>query len=269
MRPAGEREGFDDDGNPVGEMGVVATLPSHHTHRVIDLFSHLACIPHYAGSPEVAVRHYPRAAHVLEQLWGTGLLSGCTVGTSTRYSTHAYTYAAAVLEAATGKSSADLVREEIAGPLGLKLRAQYGEPIPVEDGERATQYDINYQPVPMEDNSWKVLGGGMESTAVDLVRFGWAVLQGEVVSPASRDTLLWSSVAPGATFGVGWRLRSSRLGAVAEHDGAERRNGARTYLGVYRDAGVVVAIMANRKQEHSDVTLRALADELVRSVNKH
>ena len=54
--------------------------------------------------------------------------------------------------------------------------------------------------------------------------------------------------APGNTFGLGWLVTpTSTYGAYAHHNGSY--TGARTYLRIYQDRSLVIAIMANRRQQ--------------------
>jgi CubicO group peptidase (beta-lactamase class C family) len=101
-----------------------------------------------------------------------------------------------------------------------------------------------------------VLGGGLQIDAPDLARFGWFVLNGWVVSDSVRDNRLWRSLTDGLRtwsntrnnappVGLAWEVRNRNGRRVAEHGGSWV--GARSHLAVYRDDGLVIAILSNQR----------------------
>lgn len=230
--------------------GSLVTIPSKHTQTVAQLYAHLGCLKHYDG-PTPSTQQYAKAIDALTQIWNADLLSGCTIGTNRNYSTHAHTYLAAVLEKVTSRTSAQLVKSELADPYGLgTLRVQFTTSTIPSNYERAKPYNDNNTPTTYGNNSWKVFGGGIETSAVDLAWFGWKVLDGQIVKPAARDNVLWTRVKSGETNGIAWELRDIGGRRVAEHNGSW--TGARAELRVYRDNGLVIAIMSNRTNHTVD-----------------
>src|SRR5690606_13357540 len=130
------------------------------------------------------------------------------------YSTHAFTFVGAVLEGATGKNLNDLFNDELFGPYNLgSMRVQFEDAALPFNRLRATPYrtqdavhtpgttDFIDPPHPVNnpnvatsysDNSWKVIGGGIETSTYDLARFGWKVLNAEILSANARDNRLWT-----------------------------------------------------------------------------
>jgi len=234
-----------------------------HTHTVEQLFAHLGCIWHYATGPEPPNDYYATAQDAMETIWNTSTMSYCTPGVDPNYSTHTYTFAGAVLEAVSNRSVARLLEEELFDYFNLKsmkvqyryenLRYNYERIMPyadVKDGGGETTY---------ADNSWKVIGGGMESDAVDLVRFGWKVLDGQIVDPFTLEDRLWGIVNSTGNYGLGWRVKPKGGRTVAEKNGGSR--GAKTHLRVYRDPEdqMVIAVLCNRRD---DYTPEALVDDI-------
>ena len=239
--------------------GTQVSLPARHTHTLAQLFSHLACIEHYAG-PEPSIQHYVRAIDALPQIWDAPFLSSCTIGTDRNYSTHAFTYIAAVLEQVTGSTSAQLVRSELAIPYGLpSLRALYTTSSVPANYERATPYLNNNTATSFSNNSWKIFGGGIEASAVDLASFGWQILDEKIVSAATRDNILWNRVNPNRNNGIAWDIRTRNGYRVAEHTGSW--TGALSILRVYRDDGLVIAVLTNRGN-HTSGSLRSLTSDI-------
>ena len=228
-----------------------ASIPDHHTHTVDQLLSHSACIWHYDGGPQPPTQFYSTSVAAVMTMWNGQLLNNCTVGASWNYSTHAFTFAAAAIERATGRPIDRLLDEEIVAPHGLtSMRVQFAERNLPPNYERAVPYNNNNNATSYDDNSWKVLGGGIEVSAVDLARFGWKTLSGQIVGAATRDNRMWTPVVAGRTTGLGWTVTTSGRRRVAQHGGSW--TGARSYLRVYRDDGLVIAIMSNRTNHTND-----------------
>lgn len=229
-------------------------IPDHHDHDVEHLASHLGCVPHYTTTPSIAnqTTHYGTALEAAESIWDTLLVTGCTVGSQRSYSTPAFTLLGAVLEEATGKTIVELLEDELFGPHGLGTFAvQFADGTQPSNYDRAVLYTTSGAPASYVDNTWKVLGGGIEGSAVDLAEFGWRVLDGLVVDATTRDDRLWSTVDATCTGtgtgtcenGLGWELRTVGGRRIAEHGGLQ--TGARSHVRVYRDDGLVIAILTN------------------------
>lgn len=261
------------------------SIPSHHTHTLEQLLAHIGCVPHYKDdnnpdSPYVNNRtaHYEtqsmavssvHGADVHEKdLWDIALLPGCTIGSTRDYSTAAFTFVGAALEQATGRSLNQLLEEELFKPYGLTdTRVQFEQSTLPGNYERAVPYSNSGAASSYADNSWKTIGGGLESSAHDLARFGWMVLDGQIVNDDVRDNRLWSPVAAGCTSfsggsctnGLGWSGDPNFM----EHGGLG--SGAHTHLRIYPKDGMVIAVMANRYRDEVDGTapnLRALVTDL-------
>lgn len=254
---------------PVGG-GNTASLPTFHTHTVEQLLAHLGCVAHYKTTPKIAnqTTHYATLVDAVQSIWDTRLVQGCTVGTTKSYSTPGFTFIGAVLERVTGRPADRLIKEELATRYGLSsMRVQWENTSLPGNYDRAKPYKDNNDPTSYQDSSWKMLGGGIELTAVDLARFGWKVLNGQIVKPAVRDNRLWAAVASGCgtstsgncQYGIAWARGSSSGHRIAAHSGAW--TGARSYIRVYRDDGLVIAIMSNR-DDHKVDDVSALATQI-------
>lgn len=255
----------------------LSDLPAHHTHTLEQLAAHLGCVAHYCSTTRPCVSDQEMRSHFTSQreaarrLWNVGLVTSpaCDVGRKREYSTHAFTLLGAALEQATGRSIHQLLADEITGPLGLEsMRAQFESSSLRPDYERSVAYRDDGTAAAQRNNSWKVLGGGLESNVVDLAQFGYRVLQGEVVRPDTRDDRLWAPVregCPGAgsacTGGIGWALNVVDGRRVAQHGGSA--SGARSHLRVYRDDDLVIAILANRRNNYNPATLSTTIGKIV------
>lgn len=248
-----EAEGKLSDGTPVAldltrPTRYYIDLPAKgHTHTVEQITAHLGCVPHYGNSSR-ARGHFSTAAAAADVLKNDPTLEGCTIGQNYNYSTHAFTYVGAVLEKVTGRPIAQLVEEEIAEQYNLpSIKVMYREEVLRPNPLRVDAYDGDGKPVAYEENSWKVLGGGIEANPEDIVRFTHLVDRGEVVSSEVRDNRLWSPVAPESEspYGISWRLGNINGVPIVEHSGSAL--GSRTHVRIYRPEGkrLIICAMTN------------------------
>jgi CubicO group peptidase (beta-lactamase class C family) len=250
--------------------GFVTGLPAHHTHTLRQLLTHTGCVRHYnnavdANPSVISEVQYGSQRAASAAFWNDALI--CTPpSTRSNYSTHAFTFLGAAIEAASGGLLPELVRDQLARPFDLQtLRVTF----PLSDNdERATMYtleDTSTAPNPSTNRnvtrsrtntSWKTLGGGLELSAVDLARFGVGVRNASIVPATARDAMWTASVG---NRGLGWVVGSN----FVSHDGSAE--GARSYLRVYTGAteNVVLSIMSNRRNHHTDGTdIDDLADAI-------
>lgn len=221
------------------------------------LLAHLGGVRHYAGEGE-SVRHYRSQTEALDRFADDPLRH--EPGTRYLYSTYGFNLVAAVVEQVTGQPFADVVRQRIAEPCGaptlrdddlralIRGRAQGYVRV---DGELQ-----NSQPM---DGSYKLGGGGLCSSAEDLVRFAQALLAGKLVAP---DTLaaMWTPqrTRDGEPIGyaLGFRIGERNGRRTVGHGGAQAR--VSTLLHILPDDGVVVVLFCNLER----VRLQPLADRL-------
>jgi CubicO group peptidase (beta-lactamase class C family) len=218
----------------------VPSLPAFHTHTVSETISNRSGIGHYPDYPSIS-GSYATAFDAVQDLEDTPLKY--TPGTHYYYSTHAYTFLGAAMEAAVGDPIGDIVFNEINAPFNLSSLREEDRSIP--DPYRATLYTGVTSEVTPDDQSWKVLGGGLESSPYDLARFGIKLINGQIVVSDTLRTEMWSDKTPASNYGYGWVLGTQDGYQVVAKDGAN--NGARAYLRLYPEVGTVIAVMTNRK----------------------
>ncbi|MFY1650552.1 serine hydrolase [Solwaraspora sp. WMMB762] len=229
-------------------------LPTHHAYTVEQVASNRACVRHYAGTEaadgadpadvaqwqaedtDLSTTWYANATAAAAEFWDSDLV--CSIGDG-HYSTHGYTILGAALEGATGTPVAELTESELTAAFGLgTLRP---EDLSDTSVRRSTFYDGANDEYGGDEVSWKVLGGGMESSIADLARFGDKLIDGEIVGPDSLDAM-W--VDTGWSYAYGWSI-STEDGhrRIGKNGGAD---GSTAYLQMYPDDGIVVAVLMNR-----------------------
>lgn len=225
-----------------GYASELASLSAPITLR--QLLSHTSGVRHYAAGKVDNSAKQRTTREALELFLADPLLF--PPGTEHSYSTHAYTIVAHVLESVANQPFERLVRERIAKRGAPTLDCERRRE---DKPARAKLYNLEVGRVALlqlvaEDNSWKYAGGGLESTALDLARFGQLMLDDELVTRASRDQM-WTplKLADGSTrdYGLGWRLAPAR--GVVRHSGSQQ--GCNTELLLDPARRRVVAVMMN------------------------
>lgn len=179
-------------------------------------------------------------------------------GNQFSYSTHAYTVLGAALESAANKSFRQLVLDEITTKHKLPTlrpedrsqadpwRATLYKNIAPQNGPNDAKPNIKNVPAQPDNISWKCPGGGLESTAPDLCRFGMKLLDGSLLRKTSTKQL-WTvrklNSGKATRYGLGWRIDSSDNHQYVAHSGSQL--GARSYLRIYPEKGIVLVILSN------------------------
>ena len=234
-------------------------LPAHHSYTVGQSASNRSCVASYPEPFDtMEFDQYDTAWAAVQEHMDEPLV--CTPG-EYRYSTHAYDVLGAVFEKLEGRPIGDIVRGEITGPSGAAtLRPEIaGEPVK----DQATLYDSDTNDAFDPDNlSSKVLGGGLQSTAPDLVRLGLSILDGKIVDATSRE-LMWTP--PAGNYAYGWDVGEADDGVTRVVGKAGGQPGSNAYLRIYPDDDIVIAVLSNRwKGGHSSRLLsRAIGEQML------
>jgi CubicO group peptidase (beta-lactamase class C family) len=221
----------------------VPSMPAQHTHTVEQTITNRSGIGHY-DSYTTPDGHFDTALDAAEELWDVPL--EYTPGTDYLYSTHAYTFLGAAIEGATGQPIETVFEQQLRTPFNLNTLMP--EDRTVANPFRAALYNTDNEEVEADDISWKRLGGGFESSAYDLARFGVLLDNGTILEPDSL-TALWTAADNLANYGYGWDIGTDVVGK------AGAQSGARAYLRVYPDDDLVIAVLTNRKNGGHDPRL--------------
>jgi D-alanyl-D-alanine carboxypeptidase len=171
-------------------------------------------------------------------------------GSRFEYSNYGFVLLGALIEAASGTSYYDYVREHVFLPAGMTSTDSLPESEAVPNrsvgymrpyfGARSWQPNTNVLP-------WRgTAAGGGYSTVGDLARFANALTSHELLSPDSTELLLAGKIDLGYgfryAFGFVDSRDESRNGWVGHGGGAPGMNGD---LRIYPRSGYVVAVLAN------------------------
>lgn len=248
------------------------SVPAEHSHRLRNILAHTSCITHYSSGESSSCdisrsfgignvnTHYSNQVDAAKRIWREGLLDNCSIGGTKCYSTHAFTLLGAALEAASGKTVPALIKDELALPFRLpSLRAMYTTSNLPSNYERSSWYSNN-SVTSRGNNSWKVFGGGIESNAVDLARFGWLTGTGRITSKEFRDNVLFATQA-NSSYAYAWRVDTINSRRRARHGGSW--TGARSELAVWPDDSLAIAILSNQSGHDGLASLASAMANLV------
>lgn len=115
---------------------------------------------------------------------------------------------------------------------------------------------------PKNNLSYTYSGGGIQSTAEDLLKFGEAILQYKLISPSTTRLMMHVSDIANSNkkYTYGWDTWiSSEHGKTVEHNGTQV--GASSFLRIYFDKKIVVATLSNSLNSSEEA--RSLSIELV------
>ena len=221
------------------------------------LLAHLGGVRHYRGEGE-STQHYDTQCAGLVRFAKDPLLH--EPGTKFFYSTYGYNLIAAAVEKAAGRPFAELVRVRIAEPAGAPtLQDDDVRRIIRGRAQGYRRVGGKLQNSELMDNSYKLGGGGLCSSADDLVRFAQALMDGKLVG---KDMLvaMWT---PQQTrdgqrieYALGFRVMGEGTRRAVAHGGAQSR--VTTFLVLLPEQRVAIALMCNLE----GARLQPLAKEL-------
>lgn len=223
---------------------------------------HLAGIPHYRGVDFVNTRHYESAIDAVSKFRDRPLVAAA--GERFLYSSYGWNLLGAVLEASAGKSFQQIVAEEVIAPFGLRRTRLEVAGETLED--RAESYAVltsSMMRAPRIDNSDAYPSAGFLSTADELARFGWLVLEGGVL-PTTMRQVLWAEQhaadGSGTGYGLGWQWSELAGRRAVGHGGSHV--GATAALWIVPEEELVVAAVVNTNVKGLDVLLADVVEDL-------
>lgn len=236
-------------------------LPNLHTHTVGELLSNRGNVRHYKDNDPAAqsgtTEVYPNAYEASKLFSADPLVAGNYL-----YSTHGYTLAVAAMEKATGKTYTKIMDDELNNPFDLPTLAC--EDLTKTVAERSKIYtpDGNgFNELTPKSLSWKFGGGGTESSAYDLARFGIKLLNGDILSKPNMTTMT-TKPDNAANYAFGWDTGTDNGQTVFAKSGGQP--GARAYIRCYPDKKIVIALLCNTSGANIDDLGRSIGGILIK-----
>lgn len=218
------------------------------TITVRHLLGHQSGIRHYADDLEkFSTVHYGSLIDALSMFADSPLQFA--PGERMSYTTLGYTVLGAVMEKASGMKFADLMQKELFGPLGMRHTRpdEVSTLVPSRSGTYSYDSDLGVVNAPPTDHSYKIPGGGILSTAEDVAMFGAAIAEPGVLDAATIAEMMKPmkfNSGRETDYAMGWALDVDDEGRVQWNHGGNQP-GARSFLLVYPEENVSVAILAN------------------------
>jgi CubicO group peptidase (beta-lactamase class C family) len=173
------------------------------------LLNHTSGIPNYDIMkdffPRISRQYFERDDYM--KLYMDSALA-FTPGTKYNYSSWAYFTLGHILEKVTGKSYAQLMKEDIYDRLGMNNSGSYYHTQVVS--KRATGYDYTlggYASSDFRDQSNTMGTGDIYSTVEDLFKFHLAITSYTLINKQLTDEMLTPGIKP-ADYGFGWFNKS-------------------------------------------------------------
>jgi CubicO group peptidase (beta-lactamase class C family) len=208
---------------------------------------HIAGIRHYEGDEFYSRTHYDSVEAGLNIFERDSLLF--EPGTEYDYSSYGWNLVSAVIEGAAETPFLRYMRREVIEPMNLRhtVAGHTDSLISYRTQFYSRTDEGRVLNAPYVDNSYKWAGGGYLSTATDLVRFGEAMLQHEVLDPTTAELLftpLETTDGASTGYGLGWQVGTDDHGRrTVGHSGGSV--GGSTRFVMYPDQHVVVALISN------------------------
>jgi serine beta-lactamase-like protein LACTB len=213
------------------------------------LAGHLAGIRDYDEkglNDLVRQEHYENATQATKIFENDSLLF--KPGTQFHYSTFGWNLIGAVIEGASGQNYLDYMQENIWKLMGMLNTC--GDDNTKNIPSRSKFYDAAGNENEYGDWSYKYAGGGLLSTAEDLVKFGNEVLHGNTLDPKLVKLLFetqFTSSNEATGYGLGWYVGKDKNGHRIWYHAGDMLSSS-SYLIIYPDDDIVIAFLANSQE---------------------
>lgn len=167
-------------------------------------------------------------------------------GSAFRYGNSNYVVLGLVIEAVSGQSYADYIRDNIFTPAGMANSGYDSGDASALNGTVGYIGPGAERAIPI-DTSNLYSAGGLYSTVEDLYRFVTALNGGQLL-PAAELSQMYTPVRN--NFGYGWKIEDRNGRKVIYHPGFI--SGAVTHLAYYPDTQSVVVVLSNMERTNAD-----------------
>jgi serine beta-lactamase-like protein LACTB len=241
------------------------------------LLGHLGGIRHYKDGVEPnGTNHFYSIVDSLVLFKDDPLLF--EPGTKFSYTTFGYSVLGCAIEGVSGMSYEDYMRQRVFEPAKMgdtgidhshrvisnrargytRLGTVAFLQIPEKERAKFKQGDL-YN-APLHDTSMKIPGGGIVSTAPDLVRFAIAVNTAVLVNEKTRMAM-WTpqKMKDGklSEYGLGWAIGGSGDQLLVSHSGGQA--GTSTLLTMMPSKGTIIAVMCNQQNTNPNDLVEKIA----------
>ncbi len=216
------------------------------------LLGHLGGLAHYQHMPKVTRVDYEDEFPFRDPVRAIDMFREAPLihepGSKYSYSTHGFVLVGAVVERTSERGYLGEVERLISEPLGMKSFEPDDPSAPRT--QRTTGYRLTADGRLFDAGdsnvSWKLAGGGFQSTVSDMGRFGAGLCDEYFLDDVTRE-LLWTrqetTGGQQTDYGLGFVVENERDNLLVSHGGAQRRT--RTFLLCSPQEGLAIALMCN------------------------
>lgn len=213
---------------------------------VRQLLGHLSGIRHYRGEELDSVRHYTNLLDPLKIFVGDALAHAPR--SKYLYSSYGYNLAGAAVEAAAGEPFLAYLRENILQPAKMEATRDDNayDIVPHRTRWYSRTKDGRIVNAHLADTSNKIPGGGLLTTAEDLLRFAAAWQSEKLLKPATmRMQTEKQKMLDGKRtgYGLGWNLSPVAGREAISHSGSQQ--GCKTTLVMYPESKTTIVVLTN------------------------
>lgn len=237
----------------------IPEYPKHEegTFTVRQLLTHTSGTNHYKGGMDgFSVKNYPTLDDAMERFWERKLVS--EPGTAYRYTTYGYVVLGVVIERVSGMEYEAYMKKYVWEPAGMMNTSIERKGVEVANASSLyKRTDKGELKKDLKTNlSMKTPGGGILSTANDLLKFGQAILDHKLIKEETFNLMVTRSglKKQGNPYGMGWFLykdEADRRGRIIGHSGSQ--SGTSSQLMILLDAKIVVAVMSNTRRSWDEL----------------
>ena len=181
-------------------------------------------------------------------------------GTRYSYSSYGYNLLGAIIEAASGMSYGDYMRQNVWQPLGM-IDTRMDDPLEIIPN-RVRGYQLVYGKVKNSefiDISSRFAAGGTRSTVPDLLKFAKGIIEGKLVSGESMNWMRNSMSTKGGrltNYSMGWETTPYNGRYMLVHSGGQQET--RTLLYVLPSQNMAIAVGVNFEGSNPGVYVNRL-----------
>jgi CubicO group peptidase (beta-lactamase class C family) len=232
------------------------------------LMANTSGIRHYVDNEDFyRDKQYSSATEAIETFKDDSLLF--EPGTSFHYSSYGFNLLGAVIERASGMNYLDYLQSSVIEPTLMKHT--YGAGTSKKISSESQYYILkDIQRVKSQDDnlSYKWPSGGIVSTAGDLMKFGTALMNGEILKKETLQHLLTSQTTntnENTGYSLGWYVDTDSEGAVMIHHSGTAPSYS-SHLLIYPTKKIVIAYLANTGTDtYFD---KDLADQIIEIIER-
>ena len=226
-------------------------------HRITprQLLGHIAGIPDYASEANEHLTEHKTTREAIALFADRALIA--EPGTRFKYTSYGYNLLGAAIETASGKPYADYMRDQVWGPAGMTSTRMEDPAVLIPNRVRGYRFvDGQVRNSEFVDVSSRFAAGASRGTVPDLLRFGTALSEGRLISPASmalmrtpmrtRDGKI-AGFPRTDGYAMGWSVLGQGKDCVLFHDGGQPET--RTMLIVSPEARLTVASAQNYERD--------------------